>query len=160
MPYALGSREGSDVDVRVRWRAEARYRKWQHASRFVNGLPPFARNLLWGLACTLFGATALSVYVLVLTLVRRSTWFEPYGVTTWTIIGTYYGAGVLAGLVLGILRPLTHTLVGTLIVAVLAASIVYGAIGFAMDGRIDLTRAVFLGTLVGAPLALWTRRRR
>jgi hypothetical protein len=99
-------------------------------------------------------AGVLSAWVLVLSLLQGSTRFEKLGVTTGTIIGTYFAAGTVAGGLVGLLRPLTRSRVGAVIVGALAGIIVYTAISVGMDGwaNIDLVFGLICGIPVGGAL--------
>jgi hypothetical protein len=123
-------------------------------------MTPIARNLAWGLAWALAGATVLSAYVLILTLIRGSTRFESYGTTTWGVLASYYGAALVAGPAVGFLRPLVRSAVGAVIVGILVGTVVYGAVGYAYDGRLDLERSMELGSIVGgfSGFVLWRQR--
>jgi hypothetical protein len=122
------------------------------------------RNLLWGLAWGLGTATLFSLYVVVLALVRGTWEFEKFGVTGTTILATYYAAGAIGGIVVGLLRPTLHHWLGSMVVGILAGMFVYGGISRALDGRIDFLMAAVIGLMVGGPAAIlfwhreWRRR--
>ena len=103
-------------------------------------------------------ATAFSVYVLLLTLLRGSARFETYGMTTWGIIATYYGAGLAVGALVGVLRPLTRWALGAVMVGAVGGICVYGAIAYAMDGRLEPDFALTVGPLVGGAAGYITWR--
>ena len=117
-----------------------------------------ARNLRWGLTWGLAVATVFSLYVLALTVMRASTRFDAYGMTTWTIILTYLGAGTVAGLAIGLLRPLTRWSIGAILTGSIGGICVYGAISFAMDGRVDPVFALVVGIPVGGAAGYITFR--
>jgi hypothetical protein len=116
-------------------------------------------NLRWGILRCLGGATLLSGYVVVLSLVRGSTQFDQYGMSTWGIVASYFAAGLLAGTALGLLRSVTRYALGAVATGILCGTCVYGAVGYAMDGTLDLGAALFLGTLVGGIVGFITWRR-
>jgi len=107
------------------------------------------RNLRWGNRYGLGLATALSVYVLVVSLFTASTKFDEFGLSWWQIIAGYYLAGLLGGTVLGILRPTTKYLLGSLATGILCGVCVYGAVSFIMHGHLDLEGPLVLGSFVG-----------
>jgi hypothetical protein len=69
---------------------------------------------------------------------------------------------LLAGTVLGLLRPVGRSALGAVLLGVVVGACVYGSVGFAMEGRVDLTAAGVLGTPVGALLGFlfWHRHGR
>jgi hypothetical protein len=115
---------------------------------------PFFRNLRWGVLNGLAGAAAFSALLVILAILRGSTNYEQYGTTTWGIVSSYFAAGLVAGIALGILRPITKHWLGILVTAILCSICIYGAVGYAADGRLDLGMAVTLGTLVGGPVGV------
>ncbi len=123
------------------------------------GLPPSSgttrvTDLRWGVKAGWAFAGVLSAWVLILSLLQGSTRFEKLGVTTGTIIVTYFAAGTVAGGLVGLLRPLTRSRVGAVVVGALAGIIVYTAISVAMDGwaNIDLVFGAICGIPVGGAL--------
>jgi predicted membrane-bound spermidine synthase len=94
----------------------------------------FTQNLRWALGWTFSFATAYSGYVLFLTLARRSTWFENYQISTWSIILGYYLAALLAGVALAVLRPLGDSRIGAYCLGAVIGFLVYGSIGVMMEG--------------------------
>lgn len=118
------------------------------------------RNLGWGLGMALAGASALSLWVLLISLLTGSTEFEKYNMTTWTIIGTYYVAALLIGTLIGLLRPLTRWRPGAVALGLIGGFIGYSAVGIAMDGWQDFQWwiAAGPGAFVGGACAwIWTR---
>jgi drug/metabolite transporter (DMT)-like permease len=113
-----------------------------------------ARNVRWGMTWGLAMAAGFSLYVIVLTVLRGSPRFDAYGMTTWTIIVTYFGAGIVAGSAIGFLRPLTRWWWGAILTGAIGGMCVYGAISYAMDGRVDLVFALVIGIPVGGTLGL------
>jgi len=94
----------------------------------------FAQNFRWALGWTFSFATAFSAYVILITLARRSTWFESYQMSTWTIILAYYLAALLAGVALATLRPWGDSRIGSYFLGVIIGFLVYGSIGVMMVG--------------------------
>ena len=101
--------------------------------------PPTRRltsNIRWGLTWAFWLAAAFSAWVLVLSLARRS-WrlqFDDLEMTAAQIIAGYYAAALIAGSVLGLLRPLSRWRVGTFIIGAIAGTLVYATIGITMYG--------------------------
>ena len=72
-------------------------------------------------------ATAFSVFVGVMALLRGSTVYDELGgVTTFQMAVFYYSAGVTGGTLVGLLRPIQHRYVGRFITAFLTLFLVYG----------------------------------
>jgi hypothetical protein len=95
-------------------------------------------NIRWGLGWALALATGFSLWVGLLSFARRSVHWPNLGMTTWGIIGGYYLAALLAGPVVGVLRPLTQRRVGTFFIGWVAGTIAYAAVGFVMPISRDL----------------------
>ncbi len=91
-------------------------------------------NLGWGIGMAVTLATVLSLWVLLLSLLRGSTQFDRYGMTAWEIIGAYFIAAGLVGALIGLLRPITRWRVGAIVLGILGGAISYSVIGVAMDG--------------------------
>ena len=111
-------------------------------------------DLWWGVKVGWAFAGVLSAWVLFLSLLQGSLRFEKLGVSTGTIIVTYFAAGTVAGALVGLLRPLTRSRIGAAGVGALAGIIVYTAISLAMDGwtNIDLVFGLVCGIPVGGAL--------
>jgi cytochrome bd-type quinol oxidase subunit 2 len=78
-------------------------------------------------AMGLLMATGFSAFVLVMALLRGSTVYDDVGgMRTWQIIVFYYSAGVVGGIVHGLLRPLRERYWGKLLTAYLLLFLVYG----------------------------------
>jgi hypothetical protein len=86
---------------------------------------------MWGLAV----AVVISLYVLVLRGLSGPGPFERQGVTLLGVIAAYLGGGAVAGIVVGLLRPMTRWRWGAVSVGVLAAFGSAVAIGIAMEGH-------------------------
>ena len=78
------------------------------------------------------------------------------GVTLPTMLLMYAGAGVLAGIVLGIGRPLGRTHIGAIILGVFVATCAYGSAGIAIYGLpnhwhgAEWFSTIFVGMVIGA----------
>lgn len=113
------------------------------------------RDLIWAYGWAFGFAVMLSLWVLAVTVVRRPTYFEVYGLTTWQIIATYFAAAAVGGLVLGVLRPLAATRDGAVIIGAVIGTIFYSAVGIALDGSISSDSFIISaipGILVGGAL--------
>jgi hypothetical protein len=119
-------------------------------------------NIVWGNALTAIGATLLSAYVIVLAALRGSWQFDTYGVSGTTIILSYYGAGILAGTSIGILRPLLRWWIGAAFVGAVAGMFGYGAVAYADSGTLDFAFALLVGSPIGAVVGvgLWHHDRK
>jgi len=95
---------------------------------------PVRANLRWGILWGISFTGAAGVYVYILAIVRDSVWFERYGVTLWTIWAAYGAAGMISGILLGLLRPVTATRLGATLVGILVAIPCYTVVWFATDG--------------------------
>jgi hypothetical protein len=82
----------------------------------------------------LFMATAFSILVLILALLRRSWYFDTYGMSAAQIIAGYYGAAVIGGITAGLLWPLTRWKLGSFVVGTVVGFIFYDCLGFLMYG--------------------------
>lgn len=75
------------------------------------------RNVRWGVVQ---GASFAAIASLVVSLFEIPQW-HIYGPHLWVVVGTYFSAGVGAGAVVGVLRPLTRYLIGALAIGIIAA---------------------------------------
>jgi hypothetical protein len=91
-------------------------------------------------------AAVFSLLVLALAALRGSTAYPQYGgMTTWSIIATYFAVGLPAGAMAGALRPLLRWRAGAALVGYLVAAVVYGGAGLGMGyapGRVLLVAAL------------------
>jgi hypothetical protein len=78
-------------------------------------------NLKWGVKGGVGGAAVYCLWVGLLFLIRGPEAFSRLGVSLTTVIATYLAVGVLAGAVIGLLRPLTGNDFGAFVVGYLAA---------------------------------------
>jgi len=65
-------------------------------------------------------AAVLSAFVTLQSALTHGRALERYGLRLWEVIALYFGGAVVAGLVVGLLKPLTRTLLGAMIVGVVA----------------------------------------
>jgi hypothetical protein len=108
-----------------------------------------ARDLGWGLGWSLGYGVILSAWA---ALVWPGWGYHPkYGVALATLVALYFGIALMAGLVLGLLRPLTRTALGSLILGAVIATL--GVLGFArVGGPISpgvVVLAIVLGIVIG-----------
>jgi hypothetical protein len=85
-------------------------------------------DLLWGVGTGAVCALSYTAYVLFFTVVRRNSYWARYHTTSWRIIAGYWSAGIIAGVALGILRPLLSRRWGWAIGGAIAGSVAYSAI--------------------------------
>ena len=78
-------------------------------------------NLKWGVKGGLGFAAVYCLWVGLLFLIGGPETFRRLGVTLTTVIATYVTVGVVAGAVIGLLRPLTGNGFGAFVVGYLAA---------------------------------------
>jgi hypothetical protein len=113
-------------------------------------------NIAWGIRGSMTVAVGFAVIVIVEYLVLGPGTTSRLGVTLPTVLLTYAGGGTLAGIVLGIGRPLTKTRVGSMILGVFVATCAYGSFAIAMYGLPNHWHgdtwfvAILLGVFVGA----------
>jgi hypothetical protein len=117
---------------------------------------PLRERFRWAFGWSYAFAILYSGYVLVLSVVRGSTSFPAYGLSTWGIIATYWLGATLAGLILGFCKPLTQYRLGAFLVGTLVGSAIYGtamlALPQARSGPWWL--ALIPGVIVGGGLGL------
>lgn len=78
-------------------------------------------NVAWGVRWGLQFAVVLVVWVLIVFLIGGSAAFAKYDTTLGKTIGVYLGGGALAGLIVGLCRPLLRNQIAAGIVGVFAA---------------------------------------
>lgn len=83
----------------------------------VVNLLDVGRNLRWGIAQ---GASFAAIASITVSVFEIPQW-HIYGPHLWVVVGTYFAAGVGAGAVVGVLRPLTRHLIGALVIGIIAA---------------------------------------
>jgi len=111
-------------------------------------------NVRWGVMNGLRVAFALSVFVTLEFLVVGSAPFDHVGATLWTTILAYVLMGILAGAVVGALRPQANRSIGGAAVVGAVAGLPSGlAMLLALKGMPShWGGAEIFGALVGAPL--------
>lgn len=117
-------------------------------------------DLKWGIGWGLWMAAGFSGIALVVTGFRGSADYPDFGLTIRSIILLYFALGLIAGAVLGVLRPFTRTKSGGFFVGWLIGSLVYGGAGFLIpDVTIAmLPVALILGLAVGGTFGYQTAR--
>ena len=78
-------------------------------------------NVIWGVRWGLRFAIVLVIWVLIIFLIGGSAAFAKYDTTLSKTIGVYLGGGALAGLIVGLCRPLLQNQIAAAIVGVFAA---------------------------------------
>jgi hypothetical protein len=116
--------------------------------------PTLLGNLAWGLSYGVGLAVLFSLLVGVLAMLRGSDWNPTYQVSTRSVAFGYGVAGVLGGLLVGLLRPIATGRFGGMLVGILTGAFVYSAIMIAVDGVSEFrpVPAILAGTLVGGVL--------
>jgi hypothetical protein len=82
------------------------------------------RNARRGLTHALLTAAVLSAFVVIRSIMRGSFQWPEHGMTTWSIIGSYFLAAVLVGPLLGSLLWLTSWRLGTFFLGALGGTLV------------------------------------
>lgn len=130
--------------------------------------PSFPQNVLWGIRRGLSAALAFSAYVLLLYLFRGAAPFEANDTSLGAVIAAYLFGGLVAGAIIGLLRPFTKRKVGAIIAGIVAAVPVYAAVVFAVNGFAPWTlmdavfvavASLYVGALAGFLTWKWTRNR-
>jgi hypothetical protein len=135
-------------------------------------VPPrnWKEDLKWGLKHALGMATFFTILVLVLPVgLGKSRALKELGMPLQVVIAAYYGFGVIAGVALGLLRPLTVKRSGGALVGSVIAFLIYGGGLVALYGSRPwewpflfwVVLVIFscgLGSVVG--IAYWNRRER
>lgn len=75
------------------------------------------RNVRWGVVQ---GASFAAIASVVVSVFQIPQW-HIYGQHLWVVVGTYFAAGIGAGAVVGLLRPLARHLIGALVIGIVAA---------------------------------------
>jgi hypothetical protein len=118
----------------------------------VNDRKPFS-NAYWGMRWGLAFASLYCLWAVVVLLLGGEAAFRKQGITFGETIGAYLGGGVLAGAVVGFLRPLLKWAWGAPVVGVVAAIPVGLAFDLATKGarwmsvNALLTIGIFSATL-------------
>jgi hypothetical protein len=121
-----------------------------------------ARRLWWGARWgALFGCAFVAIAVAIYVLSGQSA-FESHHTTFGQVALTYFFGGVIAGVVVGILRPLTRSKAGAALVGFMAAMPVAILMRFATDGfgpwqQSDTVEIIVLSLILGAPTGILYR---
>jgi hypothetical protein len=113
-------------------------------------LSDLGRNIRWGVVQ---GAWFSGIASVVVTLFELPKW-SVYKQHVWVVVGCYFAAGLGAGAIVGLLRPLTRRLIGALLTGVLAAipfatvlSVLYGSTNLR---HVDLRFVAFIALICGS----------
>lgn len=128
------------------------------------GKRPWQRNVRGGVVTGLIYATGYSIFVAVIYLLGGARGAEKSGLTIFSVLLTYYAAGVLGGATVGALLPLTRWRVGRAAVSVAAAFVVFFCIGITSSGPFwrwtsrEWEPVIVLGLIFGVTISfLWAR---
>jgi hypothetical protein len=132
----------------------------------MNPVPASSRkkDVLRGLQLGLGAAVAFSAMVLAMTGLGRTSSSEvpPIGY----VVAAYFGAGVVGGVVFGLLRPITRTRGGATILGCILGTIIYASmyVLLVLTRRVELWAiwlSPILGSVVGGISAqfVWARTR-
>lgn len=85
-------------------------------------------------------------------VVRGGTQYEGGRFSTWDVLLGYAVAGLLGGVLLGILKPLLASRLGAVTAGIAVGPIVYGSVALAVEGpaKFSLPLVLFLGVFAGA----------
>lgn len=107
------------------------------------------RNIRWGLTQ---GASFSAIACVVVTLFEVPQW-HTYRAHVWVVVAFYFGSGIGAGAVIGLLRPFTRHLIGAMVVGIVAAIPFAVALNLAASsprvGAIDWKAVRFLALVCG-----------
>lgn len=95
--------------------------------------------------------------VAVISAVTQTWYFDKFRMTTQQIIAGYFAIAALASVPIGLLMPYTNRAVGAVAVGMLGGVVVYGTVGYTLDGKLNLALAIPLGTILGGVVGflLW-----
>jgi hypothetical protein len=94
----------------------------------------FERDWKWGLRLGLSFATLYSVFVVGLFVVQGDQPFLSKGISLSSVVVAYYAGGALAGVIVGLLRPLAGTRIGAIVVGVISFFVISAGIGVVLFG--------------------------
>ena len=117
-------------------------------------------DLKWGIRWGLWMVGGFSAIALVITGFRGSPDYPGFGLSIYSIVLLYFVLGLIAGAVLGVLRPFTRRKSGGFFVGWLIGSLVYGGAGLMIKG-VGLGMipvALILGLAIGGTLGYQTVR--
>ena len=116
------------------------------------------KDLRWGLARGLGAGVVNSLIILAITagLAADAAAGKYRGLTPWQIVATFFVAGSLCGLILGVFRPVTESRFGALVVGWVVGTMTCGSIEIAMFGFSEaiVIMSAILGLLTGGGLAV------
>lgn len=114
------------------------------------------KNILWGLQFSMSVAVVFALIVLTEYRLLGPGTTTRFGMTLGSVLLMYLCGGLLAGVVLGVGRPLGKTHVGAIILGIFVATCVYGSGCVAIYGSPagwhgkQWFSAIFLGVVFGA----------
>jgi hypothetical protein len=117
-------------------------------------------DLKWGIRWGLWMAAGFSGIALAITGFRGSPNYPDIGLSIRSIILLYFALGLVAGGLVGVLRPFTRTKSGGFFVGWLVGSLVYGGGGLMIKdaGIMMIPVALILGLVIGGTLGYQTVR--
>jgi hypothetical protein len=117
-------------------------------------------DLTWGIRWGLWMAAGFSGIALAITGFRGSPNYPDIGLSIRSIIPLYFAVGLVAGGLVGLLRPFTRTKSGGFFVGWLIGSLVYGGGGLMIKGAgiMMIPVALILGLVIGGTLGYQTVR--
>jgi len=124
-------------------------------------LRTLGRNLLKGVGLALFVATGFSGWITVLRITTGTAAFDQLDTTYEATVALYYGGGLVAGILLGLLWPLHRWPLGSALLGILGMFPLYVGVELTKAPRSDwlsgdnIANSLLLAFLAGAPLGLW-----
>ncbi|MDB4916987.1 MAG: hypothetical protein JWM95_4631 [Gemmatimonadetes bacterium] len=109
-------------------------------------------------------ATLYAAFVVGLFLFEGPGVFDKNGTSVGAVVVMYYAAGLLGGVVVGILLPLTRSLLGIIAVGVLVALIVFFCVAIGLEGPFwrwgpSVWRQLMVfGVIFGVPVSIGCRK--
>lgn len=94
------------------------------------------RNALWGVTWGVGMAMWFTLIATVIYVIAGAQRLEGFPMTLPALIGTYCAGGILAGFVVGLLRPLGRRWWGAMLIGVVGAFLTMLSVGIAMEGWI------------------------
>lgn len=121
------------------------------------------QNVIWGVLRGLLCGSLLCGIGLLLRLLRGTHFLDSYGIGFGTLLLTYLGASIGAGVIAGLCRPLLRTRSGAIVTGVFGGIFAFGVLVFAMQGPISgwggfwIVAVVAVGAFGGARMGngLW-----
>ena len=126
---------------------------------------PVSRNLLTGISLGLAVATGFTAWVTFLRLAAGTVGFDKLGTTYRDVVRVYYGAGLVGGLLMGLVWPIRRSVVGSALIGVLGIFPLYYGFAIQRSPRSEwlsaesLVTACVLSVVVGSSLGAgaWLR---